>query len=153
MEINMKKLSLIFCLLLSACAQASDNLPSNPFCQKHITSVNLSIGGKVLKSEIACSEAEKEYGLMNRTSLPENNGMLFIFGETQTLSFWMNNTLIDLSVAYVDKDWKIVDIREMKSQDLTPIVSKKPAIFALEANSHWFSKNNIKVGDVIKMTR
>ena len=65
----------------------------------------------------------------------------------------MKDTLIDLSIAYIDKDWKIVDIREMKSQDLTPIISKKPAIFALEANPYWFSKNNIKIGDTIKMAR
>jgi len=111
------------------------------------------LGNKVLKTEIACSDSEKEYGLMNRKYLPENNGMLFIFSETQPLSFWMKNTLIDLSIAYIDKDWKIVDIREMKAQDLTPITSKKPAIFASEANPYWFSKNNIKIGDTIKMVR
>ena len=149
----MKKFFLITSLLLMGCVQAKDSLPLNPFCQKNIKSVNLVLGQKTLKTEIACSEQEKEYGLMNRTSLPENNGMLFIFNEPQTLSFWMKDTLIDLSIAYIDKDWKIVDIREMKSQDLTPIVSKKPAVFALEANPHWFSKNNIKIGDTIKMSR
>jgi hypothetical protein len=63
----------------------------------------------------------------------------------------MKNTLIDLSIAYIDQDWNIVDIKEMKALDLTPIISKKPAIFALEANANWFSKNKIKIGDKIKM--
>lgn len=149
----MKFLTLVFSIFLTGCVQASEPLPVNPFCQNKIKSVNLVLGKKTLKTEIACTEKEKEYGLMNRTSLPENNGMLFIFNESQTLSFWMKDTLIDLSIAYIDKDWKIVDIREMKSQDLTPIISKKPAIFALEANPYWFSKNNIKIGDTIKMAR
>jgi len=148
----MKYISLLFCFLLFACVQA-EQVPSNPFCQQKIKTVDLLLGNKVLKTEIACSDSEKEYGLMNRKYLPENNGMLFIFSETQPLSFWMKNTLIDLSIAYIDKDWKIVDIREMKAQDLTPITSKKPAIFALEANPYWFSKNNIKIGDTIKMVR
>lgn len=147
------KLLLIFSFIsFSHFAQAND-LPLNPFCQNKVKSVNLLLNKQILKTEIACSEKEKEYGLMNRNSLPNNQGMLFIFDKTQTLSFWMKNTLIDLSIAYVDKDWKIIDIREMKANDLTPIISKKPAIFALEANPYWFSKNNIKIGDTIQMLR
>lgn len=131
---------------------ADENLPLNPFCQNHVKSVKLVLNKNVMNSEIACSESEKEYGLMNRKFLPKDNGMLFIFDRTQTLSFWMKNTLIDLSIAYIDKDWNIVDIREMKAQDLTPIISKKPAVFALEANPYWFSQHNVKIGDKIQMT-
>lgn len=147
-----KKISVLFFSIFTTYAYASNNLPLNPFCQKNIGSVQLVLNHHPLQTVIACSDEEKEYGLMNRKSLGENNGMLFIFDRTQTLSFWMKNTLIDLSIAYIDKDWKIIDIREMKSNDLTMIVSKKPAIFALEANSHWFFKHNIKIGDKILMS-
>lgn len=141
----------LFLVFNFSLAQADENKPLNPFCQNHIKTVKLVLNKTIMNTEIACTEQEKEYGLMNRKFLPANNGMLFIFDRTQTLSFWMKNTLIDLSIAYIDQDWNIVDIREMKSQDLTAIISKKPAIFALEANPYWFSKNNIKVGDKIQM--
>lgn len=148
----MLKYTLLLFSFLTFNANA-ENLPLNPFCQKHVKSVNLVLNQKIFKAEIACSEKEQEYGLMNRSDMPDNYGMLFIFDRTQTLSFWMKNTLIDLSIAYIDKDWNIVDIREMKANDLTLINSKKPAIFALEAKPYWFSKNNVKIGDNIKMLR
>lgn len=143
----------LFLLFLSTFNVNAESLPLNPLCQKNVKSIKLVLNQKVFKAEIACTEKDKESGLMNRTDIQENSGMLFIFDKTQTLSFWMKNTLIDLSIAYIDKDWNIVDIREMKANDLTFINSKKPAIFALEAKSYWFSKNNIKIGDNIKMLR
>lgn len=149
-------IQIIFTLILilnSSLAKSEDKLPLNPFCQNHVKTVKLLLNKVILNTDIACSEKEKEMGLMNRTILPVNNGMLFVFEKKQFLSFWMKNTLIDLSIAYIDENWNIIDIREMKSQDLTPTISKKPAIFALEANSHWFSKNNIKIGDKIQMIR
>ena len=127
----------------------SEELPDNPLCKHHIKNIDLSINQHILNTEIACSESEKEYGLMNRKNLPPNTGMLFIFDRTQTLAFWMKNTLIDLSIAYVDKNWNIVDIHEMKANDLTGVISKEPVIFAIEANPHWFSKNKIKIGDKV----
>lgn len=139
--------------LFASYSNAATNLPLNPFCQKGVKSVNLVLNNILIKSEIACSEEEKEYGLMNRKYLNDNTGMLFIFDKTQSLSFWMKDTLMDLSIAYIDQNWKIIDIREMKANDLTPVISKKPAVFALEANPYWFSKNNIKIGDTIKMSR
>lgn len=154
MKINILKYSSCFIFaLLTSYVNASEVLPLNPFCQKNIKVVNLLLNNKILKTEIACSEKEKEYGLMNRKNLIVDTGMLFIFDKNQILSFWMKNTLIDLSIAYIDNDWNIIDIREMKANDLTPITSIKPAIFALEANPYWFYRNNIKIGDKIKMIR
>lgn len=139
-------------LCISQVAQARDDIPPNPLCQQNIKNIKLVINQKLLWSKVSCSENEKQTGLMNVKYLPENNGMLFIFDRTQILPFWMKNTLIDLSIAFVDANWTIVDIREMKSQDLNFVYSKKPAIFAIEANSHWFYKNNIQVGAKIQMT-
>jgi len=153
----MKKhfLSLLLCSLfcINNISQANEVLPPNPLCQTNVKNIKLVINNKLLLTQVACSEQAKQQGLMNVKLLPENNGMIFIFDRKQNLSFWMKNTLIDLSIAFIDDNWNIIDIKEMKAHDLTAVVSKKPAIFALEANSHWFSKNNIKVGDKIQMTK
>jgi uncharacterized membrane protein (UPF0127 family) len=112
----------------------------------------IKIGSKIIHVEIAKTPDQHQYGLMNRNSLPENNGMLFIFENEQTLSFWMKNTFIDLSIAYIDKNKQIVDIQEMKATnqmmvgDLPSYPSAKPALYALEMNKDWFKKNKIKVG-------
>lgn len=112
----------------------------------------IKIGSKIVQVEIAKTPDQHQYGLMNRNSLPENNGMLFIFENEQTLSFWMKNTFIDLSIAYIDKNKQIVDIQEMKATnqmmvgDLPSYPSVKPALYALEMNKGWFKKNKIKVG-------
>jgi uncharacterized membrane protein (UPF0127 family) len=81
--------------------------------------------------------------------------MLFIFENEQILSFWMKNTFIDLSIAYIDKNKKIVDIQEMKATnqmmvgDLPSYPSAKPAMYALEMNKGWFKKNKIEIGQAL----
>jgi uncharacterized membrane protein (UPF0127 family) len=125
---------------------ADENLKINFDKQK------IKIGSKIVEVEIAKTPDQHQYGLMNRNSLPENNGMLFIFENEQTLSFWMKNTFIDLSIAYIDKNKQIVDIQEMKAtnqmmvDDLPSYPSAKPALYALEMNRGWFKKNKIKIG-------
>lgn len=112
----------------------------------------IKFGSKKIKVELATTQAQHAYGLMNRYSLPTDEGMLFIFNEEFPLSFWMKNTFIDLSIAYIDKNRKIVDIQEMRAT--TPLAlgdppsypSTKPAQFALEMNKGWFKKNKIKLG-------
>jgi len=107
--------------------------------------------------ELAETEEQLEYGLMFRDHLAKNQGMLFIFDQERQLSFWMKNTIIDLSIAYFDKNKKIVDIQEMKATSSLDIQipsypSKSPALYALEMNARWFEKNHIKVGDVFEFT-
>ena len=112
----------------------------------------IKIGSKIIQVEMAKTPDQHQYGLMNRNSLPENNGLLFVFENEQTLSFWMKNTFIDLSIAYIDKNKQIVDIQEMKATnqmmvgDLPSYPSSKPALYALEMNKGWFKKNKIKIG-------
>lgn len=136
---------------------------------------------KTLQLEIAKTEDEKKFGLMNRRHLEENQGMLFIYDSEKILSFWMFNTFIDLSIAFINCKYEIVDIKDMKSfgelmdknrpvqhiNDLSlyplddPIInffsmtatkSKKPACMAIEANIGWFDKNQIKIGDKVIIT-
>jgi hypothetical protein len=118
----------------------------------------IQIGTKKITVEMAKSRAQHEYGLMFREKLATDSGMLFIFDEEIPLSFWMKNTYIDLSIAYIGKDKKIVDILEMKSTtsiqtDYPSYPSAKPAMYALEMNKGWFTKNHIKIGDLLVLPR
>jgi uncharacterized membrane protein (UPF0127 family) len=112
------------------------------------------LGGKTLNVEIADTGRLRMHGLMFRTSLADDDGMLFIFEQEQPLGFWMKNTLIPLSIAYFDAGKKIVSIHEMTPavqglrDDMLPgYESAKPAMYALEMNKNWFAKNKVKVGD------
>jgi uncharacterized protein len=131
---------------------------SNPSPEIIFPRTKVEIRKKVLSVEVADHPAAQERGLMFRKKLEENSGMLFVFEEERTLSFWMKNTFIPLSIAYINSKKVIVDI-----QDMTPVPlgstleprsypSKKPARYALEVNQGWFSKNKVQVGDQVKFT-
>ncbi len=113
--------------------------------------------GKKLEVEVAQSFSERYQGLMHRQSLQKNAGMLFVFDRPQKLSFWMKNTYIPLSIAYIDEDKTIKEIYEMKAQSLlerTQHTEDYPSqcncLYALEVNQGWFKENKIKVGDVLR---
>lgn len=114
--------------------------------------VPAKIGKAALVVEIAKSDAEREIGLMNRRSLGENAGMLFIFDDEAPRSFWMKNTFIPLSIAFLDSKRTIVDIQDMDpmpksaNKPIPTYPSRKPAMFALEVNKGWFKKHNVQVG-------
>ena len=117
----------------------------------------LQINKKVITVEIAKSAKQLKKGLMNRKNLAKDSGMLFVYNKEMVLRFWMKNTLIPLSIAYINKDKKIVDIQKMypekkaKSEiSYKRYVSKQPSQFALEMNLGWFSRNKIKIGDKIQ---
>ncbi len=99
--------------------------------------------------EIADSPEEQARGLMDRTALGEDRGMLFVFPEEDERSFWMRNTLIPLSIAYLDSEGRIVDIQDMKALDDVPphYVSAEPARYALEVNRGFFEERGVEVGD------
>ena len=107
-----------------------------------------SQGQKVpLFVELASSPKEQQQGLMNRTNLPENQGMLFVFHNTRFRNFWMKNTRIPLSIAYIGADGVIFQILDMKPMNTRIIyTSRYPARFALEVNRGWFQKHNITPG-------
>jgi uncharacterized protein len=112
--------------------------------------IDSSGGGKVeLIVEIADDPREQTRGLMERTALGEDRGMLFVYPDEEVLSFWMKNTLIPLSIAFIASDGRIVDLQDMKPLDDDPphYVSAKPARYALEVNQGYFEMHGIKVGD------
>lgn len=102
-------------------------------------------------SEVADSQEEREYGFMNRKKIPDGTGMIFVFEKDQPLSFWMKNTPTALSIAYIDRIGTIRDIFDMKPFSLEPISSTCSVRYALEVPKGWFEKNNIKVGDKIRL--
>ncbi len=101
--------------------------------------------------EIADDTAEQRRGLMERTELAENAGMLFVFDREAPRSFWMRNTLIPLSIAYIASDGRIVDIQDMQPLDETSHPSAEPAQYALEVNQGFFAERGIEVGNVVEI--
>jgi hypothetical protein len=107
-------------------------------------------GGSVeVEVEVADDMDEMQKGLMGRTALAEDAGMLFVYPEERELSFWMKDTLIPLSIAFIDAEGRIVDIQDMKALDDRPphYTSAEPARYALEVNEGFFDERGVEVGD------
>ena len=102
-----------------------------------------------ITAEIARTDEERSRGLMYRRSLPDGEGMLFIFDSDQPLSFWMKNTYIPLSIAFITSDRRISEIRNMQPRDLTPVRSSIPVRYALEVPQGWFTRAGISPGDTL----
>jgi uncharacterized protein len=116
--------------------------------------IHTSSGKEVrMRAEFADNAFERARGLMYRTALAEDRGMLFVYSDEAQRSFWMRNTLIPLSIAFMDSEGRIVDIQDMKSLDDDPphYVSAKPAQYALEVNRGFFEEHGIKVGDRVEL--
>ena len=142
---------LLLCVLIICGAPACQSVDARPPAPPSATPSTPAlkparIGTHTLQLELARSESEQQRGLMYRRELPENQGMLFIFQQEQPLGFWMRNTLLPLSIAFLDKNLHIVDIQDMQPRDETVHVSAKPALYALEMNQGWFRKRGIAAG-------
>jgi uncharacterized membrane protein (UPF0127 family) len=107
----------------------------------------IKVGSHPLKVEIAASDPQRTQGLMHRTALGKEDGMLFIFDEPAYHGMWMKNTLIPLSVAFVDGDGRILNILDMEPQTLDSHMAAGPARYAIETNKGWFAAKKIKAGD------
>jgi uncharacterized membrane protein (UPF0127 family) len=108
-------------------------------------------GIAVVKAEIARTQEERNKGLMYRKKLPDGEGMLFVFEADQILSFWMKNTYIPLSIAFIAYDGRIIDIRDMYPHDTNSVLSSRSARYALEAPQGWFSRAGVRAGDTVKI--
>jgi len=97
--------------------------------------------------ELALTPAQHQQGLMHRTELNDGEGMLFVFDRDQMLSFWMKNTLIPLSIAYIAADGRIVEIFDMEPGNLNPVRSSRSVRYALEVPQNWFSRAGLGPGD------
>jgi uncharacterized membrane protein (UPF0127 family) len=107
---------------------------------------SLQVGGYPITAELAASPEQHSVGLMHRQNLDPDCGMLFCYDEPQELSFWMRNTHVPLSIAFIDDEGRVAGIEDMEPYNETPIKSRLPCRWALEANRGWFSDRNIGVG-------
>lgn len=112
-------------------------------------SIELSAGIHRIEAEVASTSGDRAVGLMHRKSMPANRGMLFVFPEAGVQCFWMKNTLIPLSIAFLDDDGRIVGIADMQPQSLDNHCSSKPVRFALEMNVGWFKQRGMAAGSKI----
>jgi uncharacterized membrane protein (UPF0127 family) len=120
----------------------------SPDVQFAVTQV--SAGIHVIKAEVASNDTQRELGLMYRTQLGSSEGMVFVFGYKARQCMWMKNTLLPLSVAFIDEAGRILNIEDMLPQTLNEHCSNAPAAFALEMNLGWFQKHGIARGQTIK---
>ena len=141
---------LVFCsglcasLLLSAAAQAQ----TGP--QPRLPMIDLSAGIHIIKTEVAQTPEQQATGMMFRREMGTNEGMLFANDEPGMRCFWMRNTLLPLSIAFIADDGRIVNIADMEPQSERSHCSAQPVRFALEVNKGWFAKRGIKAGSRIQ---
>jgi len=121
-------------------------------CPLELPTSAISIKGYPLIVELATTPAARGCGLSHRDELPQNNGMLFVFAEPRPHTFWMKDTSIALSIAFLDDSGRIFSIQDMLPLDTDRhYPSGQPASYALEVNQGWFGRHGIEVGDVVKM--
>jgi uncharacterized membrane protein (UPF0127 family) len=114
-----------------------------------LPTIELKAGIYRIQAELADTPKAREVGLMNRTSMPTNSGMLFVFEQKAGHCFWMNNTKIPLSIAFIADDGKIVNIEEMQAETTNNHCPKAAVRYALEMNKQWFSERVIVPGTVV----
>ena len=106
----------------------------------------LTAGMHRIVAEVAADDAARQQGLMFREKMATNAGMVFVFDQVAKQCMWMKNTLVPLSVAFIDEQGRIVNIEDMQPQSLDNHCSSKPVKYALEMNLGWFKQRHIKPG-------
>jgi uncharacterized membrane protein (UPF0127 family) len=115
-----------------------------------LPAMELSAGIHLIHAEVANTFESRAQGLMFRKYLGPNEGMLFVFPQAEPHCMWMKNTLIPLSVAFIDAQGKIVNIAEMQAQTETSHCAAAPAKFALEMSGGWFASKGLKAGATLQ---
>ncbi|MBT9520192.1 MAG: DUF192 domain-containing protein [Dechloromonas sp.] len=133
---NKRLAGLLFGLTMSAATWAQNAMPI----------MELSAGFHRIEAEVAANDQNRQVGLMNRKAMPTQRGMLFVFTQENTHCMWMRNTLLPLSVAFMDAEGKIINIEDMQPQTEDNHCARRPARYALEMNLGWFTQRGIKPG-------
>jgi uncharacterized membrane protein (UPF0127 family) len=110
----------------------------------------LTVGQHKVTAEVVVTPEQRAVGLMHRFSLKPDHGMLFVFERSEPLAFWMKNTFIPLSIAFISADGRIVNIEDMRPQTEDTHWSKGPALYALEMRKGWFAEKGIGPGAMVK---
>jgi uncharacterized membrane protein (UPF0127 family) len=114
--------------------------------QTHLPRIKLQAGMYQIDAQVAQTEAQRQTGLMFRKEMPQHEGMLFVFEQPAIQCFWMKNTLLPLTAAFVADDGTLVNLVDMKPQTTDSHCSEKPVRFVLEMNQGWFAKKGLKAG-------
>ena len=137
-------------IVLTACGGGDETaptpLPSDPAGLTRIGFVNADGEEIALLVEVADSPEERSVGLMFRESMPEDQGMLFVFEQVGQHSFYMRNTLVPLSIAFIKSDGTIVEIEDMEPQTEDLHSGPEPYRYTIEANQGWYERNGISAG-------
>ena len=135
------RVALVAALALPASVAVAQEGP-----QMGLQRVALSAGMHRIDAQVAMAPEERQVGLMFRKDMPQHEGMLFVFEQPAQQCFWMKNTLLPLTAAFVADDGTIVNLADMKPQTLDSHCSSKPVRYVLEMNQGWFAKKGIKAG-------
>jgi uncharacterized protein len=133
-------LAVAITLLVATAAHAQDGP------QLNLQRVKISAGMNVIDAQVALTPEQRQVGLMLRKEMPQHEGMLFVFEQPAQQCFWMKNTLLPLTAAFVGDDGTIVNLADMKPQTLDSHCSGQPVRYVLEMNKGWFDKKGIKAG-------
>jgi uncharacterized membrane protein (UPF0127 family) len=114
--------------------------------QSNLQRTRITAGMYQIDAQVAQTPAERQTGLMFRKQMPQTEGMIFVFEQPATQCFWMKNTLLPLTAAFVADDGRIVNLVDMKPMTEDSHCSKEPVRFVLEMNQGWFAQKNIKEG-------
>jgi uncharacterized membrane protein (UPF0127 family) len=136
----------LLCASLAAGSALAQQTPAALKQPSEFPRVKLSAGMFVIDAAVAANDADREQGLMYRTELAPNEGMLFVFGENAVHCFWMKNTLIPLSIAFMRADGTITDIDEMQAETTNNHCPRNNGVYALEMSKGWFTSKGIKPG-------
>jgi uncharacterized membrane protein (UPF0127 family) len=112
-----------------------------------VRTAQIRIGGVQVTAEIADNQDLRAQGLMHRDSLPQNHGMLFVYGTAEVRSFWMRNTRLPLDIAFIDASGVIINVEQMEPQSDQNYYSSGPMMYALEMVQGWFEANGVGPGD------
>ena len=118
--------------------------------QTQLPRIRLQAGMHQMEVQVAATPAQREIGLMNRAEMPNHEGMLFVFEQASQQCFWMKNTLLPLTAAFLADDGTIVNLADMQPQTTTSHCSEKPVRLVLEMKQGWFAKKGIKKGFQLK---
>ncbi len=140
-ELYILLVSLLFVLVLASCAAGEEKLDEE---------IEIRVGNEVFRVEVARSDEDRQRGLMGRRELGAREGMLFVFENDRQMSFWMKNTEIPLSIAYISAEGQIREIHELEPLSLRTVESQRALRYALELPRGAFGRAGADVGDYIE---
>jgi hypothetical protein len=140
---HMHRTRTLLCALLLSLA---GGLQAQDVPQTNLPRVTLTAGIHQIDTQLALTPEQHAIGLMHRPEMPQHEGMLFVFASPSKQCFWMKNTLLPLTAAFVADDGTIVNLEDMKPQTTDSHCSTKPVRYVLEMNQGWFAKKGVKAG-------